>query len=88
MVEIGDVVYLWVHAYLRLIGRVSAIHGQKRVSLEDASVVHADSEGYEQFFARGVDPEQTTTLFVGKVKDVTYLSAFDFPHPLPKRAVR
>ena len=80
----GDVVYLWVHAYSRLIGRVTAILGQRRVSLSDASKVLADSEGYESFFARGVDREKTQTAYVGTVKDVTYLEAIDFNHPLPE----
>jgi hypothetical protein len=85
-VKVGDVVYLWSHAYLRLIGRVTAILGQRRVSLSDASVVAADDGGYAGFFQRGVAAGgMTTTHYVGDVKDVTYLAAIDFPFSLPQK---
>jgi len=81
-VKVGDTVYLWCHAYLRLVGRVGEVLGVRRVALENASKVLSDSEGDEQFFARGV-AEGTVTAYIGHVSDVGYLGAFAFPHPLP-----
>lgn len=82
-VEVGDVVYLQAHAYLRLIGRVSAVLGQRRVALSQASKVYSDDGNDEEFFTRGVDPASTRTAYVGEVPDVAYLAAFAFPFELP-----
>lgn len=87
-VKKGDVVYLWAHAYLRLIGRVEEVLGQRRVSLSSASKVIDDSGGDEEFFRRGVDPSATRTAYVGDAPDVAYLAAFAFPHDLPSRKKR
>lgn len=84
-VKVGDVVYLWAHAYLRLVGRVEAVLGQRRVSLSQASKILGDDGGDEAFFARGVAPGVTKTAYVGNVRDVGYLAAFDFPFTLPSR---
>lgn len=81
-VKVGDKVYLWCHAYLRLIGRVRAVLGSRRVSLEDASVIYGD-EGYQQLLGRGVKRGTTNSAYVGVVADTVYLAAFDFPHDLP-----
>lgn len=74
----------WAHAYLRMVGRVEAVLGQRRVSLSDASKILDDSRGDEEFFARGITRE-TKTAYVGNVPDVGYLGAFEFAHELPKR---
>jgi hypothetical protein len=83
-VKVGDTVYLWAHAYLRVIGRVTAVLGTRRVSLDDASVILAEGNGYESLFTSGVT-DSTTTQFVGVWKDISYLGAADFPFDLPKR---
>lgn len=83
-VKVGSVCYFWCHAYLRIIGRVVAIHGSRRVALDCASIIHGD-EGYEQLMRRGVESGATNYSYIGGVPDVAYLAAFDFPHPLPTK---
>lgn len=79
-VKVGDVCYFWCHAYLRYVGRVTAILGQRRVSLEDAHKIYDDNE--DSFFQNGLTGT-TRYAYHGTVKDVTYLAAVEFRHPLP-----
>jgi hypothetical protein len=82
MVKVGDTVYLWSHAYLRVVGEVSEVLGQRRVSLVRASIVQGDSGNYTEFFGRGVSGK-TEIQYIGTVGDIAYLAAFEFNHPLP-----
>lgn len=76
-IKVGDKVYLWVHYYLRIVGRVAVIWGRQCVGLEEASVLHSAGT-YEQFLL-GNTANVSGRSYVGDYEDVPYLTAKRLP---------
>lgn len=76
-IAVGDKAYLFVHYYVRVVGRVAAVWGRQRVGLEEASVLHS-AGNYEAFLA-GNTAAVSSRSYVGDLEDVPYLFAKRLP---------
>lgn len=82
--KVGDKVYLIAHAYYHYLGEIAEVLGMRQVALKDASrIVASVPNDIEELHRTGVTAK-TTTKYVGNVPSVSFISAEEWRHDLPR----
>lgn len=85
MIQVGDKVYLFSHAYHHIVGEVVEVLGVrgKHVELKDVRRVQSCSRGWTEFFAQGFLGDTTYTVWPDGTEVDGWFIKVPWNHPIP-----